>query len=290
MTRAWLLLSIVAACGGGGAATPDAPPTALGGDRPVKLQVPTTIEPGKRYPLVLILHGYGANGFVQQAYLGLHDLPTTHDAFVLAPDGTVDSMGKSFWNADPACCNLDHANVDDVAYLGGLLDTVIAERPIDPARVFVVGHSNGGFMAFRLACERADVITAIADLAGAAPSDPSTCHPAKIVPSLHIHGTADDTIPYAGADLPGGVHMRGAVETVAEWAGMEGCTGALTDGPRIDIEAGIAGDETLTSTTAGCPAGAAAEHWRIDGGGHLPDLQPTFRELLWTWLDAHARM
>jgi polyhydroxybutyrate depolymerase len=289
MRRAILLAVITAACGGGGGgkAGPDA--GVLGGDRPVKLQVPPDVQPGQKYPLVLILHGYGANGYVQQAVLQMRDLPTFAHAFVLAPDGTVDSAGKAFWNADPVCCDMDHTGVDDVKYLGGLIDTVMAQQPIDPARVFVVGHSNGGFMAFRMACARADVITAIADLAGAAPSDPSTCNPVKPVASLHVHGTADDMVAYAGADLGNGLHLPGAKQTVAEWAGKIGCTGALVDGGTIDIETYLAGAETQESSTSGCPAPAAADLWTINGGSHLPDLAPSFGTDVWAWLDAHAR-
>jgi polyhydroxybutyrate depolymerase len=284
--RSFVLL-FAAACGGT-AATPDAAPTILGGARPVKLQVPSSVQPGMTYPLVVVLHGYGANGYVQEAYLGIRDWPTAHDAFVLAPDGTIDSSGKEFWNADPVCCDKDHTGVDDVAYLGGLIDTVIAERPIDPARVFLVGHSNGAFMAYRMACDRADVVTAIAGLAGAAASTPSTCNPSRPVSILHMHGTADTEVPYAGADGEG-LHEPGAVESVAQWAAHDGCTGALTPGPSLDLVQSLPGAETQTNATAGCPPGAAADLWTITGGTHLPDMQPGFPDDVWGWLDAHAR-
>ncbi len=281
-------LLLAAACGSS-AAPPDALPVTLGGDRPVKLQVPPTIEDGKTYPLVLILHGYGANGYVQKAYLQLRDLPTEENAFVLAPDGLVDSTGHSYWNADPACCDLDHRGNDDVAYLGGLLDTVIAERPIDRSRVFIVGHSNGAFMAYRMACDRSDVVTAIAGLAGLAASTASTCNPQKPVAILHIHGTADTEVPYDGGQVAPGVIAPGAVASVAQWAQHDGCTGALTAGDTVDLEATLPGAETQESSTAGCASPAAADLWTINGGSHLPDLQPDFHTRVWTWLDAHAR-
>ena len=283
----YCVLLFAAACGGS-AAMPDATPTTLGGDRPVKLQLPPSVEPGKTYPLIMILHGYGANGYVQQAYLEMRDWPTAHDAFVLAPDGTIDSQGKEFWNADPVCCDMDHTGVDDVAYLGGLLDTVIAEHPIDPARVFLIGHSNGAFMAYRMACDRADVVTAIAGLAGAAASTASSCNPVKPVSILHMHGTADTEVPYDGGTL-NGVTMPGAVASVAQWAMHDGCTGALTPGATIDLDDSLPGNETQENSTAGCPPGAAADLWTINGGMHLPSLQPSFPDDVWTWLDAHAR-
>jgi polyhydroxybutyrate depolymerase len=278
-------LVMLVACGGGAAGPL---PVELGGDRPVKLQVPPTVEEGKLYPLVLILHGYGVDGFVQQSVLRMRDLSERYGAFVMAPDGTADSTGRGFWNADPACCDLDHTGVDDVAYLGGLIDTVIAQRPIDPARVYVIGHSNGAWMAYRLACDRADVVTAIAGLAGAAPSIRTSCAPSRPVALLHMHGTADDTVLYAGEDR-GDIKQPGAVASVAQWAAYDGCTGALVNGARLDLEPTLAGAETQTASTAGCPAGAAADLWTIEGGAHLPDIGPSFPSEVWAWLDAHPR-
>src|SRR5438270_58051 len=98
MLRRVVLGVALAACGSSAAP----PPTlTFGGDRPVTLQVPPHLDQGKRYPLVLILHGYGASGFVQEAYFGMNQAAVEDRAFVLAPDGLVDSTGHEFWNADP---------------------------------------------------------------------------------------------------------------------------------------------------------------------------------------------
>src|SRR4051794_37148555 len=143
MLRASIAFVLLAACGGS-----DGPrPITFGGDRPVDLKVPATLTPGKDYPLVVVLHGYGVNGFVQSAFFGTTTLPANDQALVLAPEGTVDSTGNQFWNADPACCDFGHTNVDDVAYIGGLIDDVMDAWPVDPKQVYVIGHSNGGYMA-----------------------------------------------------------------------------------------------------------------------------------------------
>lgn len=282
----------LAACSSSGDDAPpvDAPvsrPLVFGGDRPVTLQVPDDFDPTKQYPLLLILHGYGAGGFVQQGYLGLNDVANREQLLVLAPEGTTDQSGKQFWNADQACCDLFDSGVDDVAYLGGLLDDVRAAWPVDDQLVAIVGHSNGAFMAYRMACARADVVTAIAGLAGHATTMPA-CAPARAVSVLHIHGTSDDTVPYeTGTFL--GVESPGAVDSVGQWATRNQCPGALTAGARVDLERGIAGDETLLSSTGGCPGGGAADLWTIDAGGHLPMLQPRFAGDVVQWLRDHER-
>ncbi|HVV87777.1 MAG TPA: PHB depolymerase family esterase [Kofleriaceae bacterium] len=285
-----------AACGGGddGAASVDAGldgngrPTVFGGDRPTTLQVPVTFDASKKYPLLLILHGYGVNGYIQQLYFGLSDVADTGDMLVLAPDGTKDTQGSQFWNADPACCDFGHTGVDDVGYLGKLIDDVSAAWPVDPARIMVVGHSNGAFMAYRMACDRADVIGAIAGLAGHAASAGVACAPARPVSVLHLHGTADEEVPYTTGDF-GGVTSPGAVDSVAAWATLNGCTGTPADAGRKDLDSSLPGLETTVSVTGGCPATGAAELWTIVGATHIPQFTPEFKTDLIDWLTAHHR-
>jgi len=282
-----LLLGAAACGGGGGDEAPDAhPSTSYGGDRPVDLQTPA-ITPGEQYPLVMVLHGYGASGLIQTAYFQLTDLPD-EGIFLLSPDGTIDANGNRFWDASEACCGADGPEVDDVAYLGGLIDAVMADWPIDPARVYVVGHSNGHFMAYRLACERADVITAIAGLAGAAPTvDGSGCDPAQPVSSLHIHGTADSTIPYAGGTDTW--QFPGAVATTDIWQAKDHCATTRTTLDPIDLDHNLEGAETIDELADGCPSGIDVELWTVEGGEHLLATNPDFGDRLTAWLLAHPR-
>lgn len=269
---------------------PDDPPVdrprTFGGDRPVILQVPVAFDEAQQYPLLLVLHGFGANGFLQQGYLKLNGVADRAGMFVLAPDGTTNPSGMQFWNADPACCDFGRSGVDDVAYLGGLIDAVAAAWPVDPARVAVVGHSNGAFMAYRLACDRADVVTAIAGLAGHATS--TACAPTQRVHVLHIHGTVDDTVPYESGVF-GGVQSPGAVDSVAQWASHNGCAGGPSPSDRKDLESGLPGTETAVDITTRCPAAGGADLWTIEGGNHIPPLTTTFPDELLAWFAAHER-
>jgi polyhydroxybutyrate depolymerase len=270
--RSVAIAIILAACG----STASPPPRTFGGDRPVNLEVPRTLEDGKRYPLVVVLHGYGANGYIQEVYFGLSQLASEGTAFVIAPDGLTDAKGKQFWNADPNCCDFDHRAPDDVAYLGGLIDEISAAWPIDPKAVFLVGHSNGGFMAYRLACDRADVVTNIVALAGEAAS--TTCAPSQPVHVLHIHGTMDDSVPFAVA-----------APSVQKWAGYDQCATTRAAGPALDLDTALAGTETRTEASTACPPGAAADLWTIDGAGHIPVITDRAEPVLWKWLTDHRR-
>jgi len=274
MSRRIALLIAIAACGGD--SEPTARPRVFGGDRPVTLQVPADFDPAQRYPLVLILHGYGANGFVQQAYFGLSGEADRRQVMTLAPDGLVDSTNMQFWNADPFCCDFDGRNPDDVGYLGDLVEDVMDAWPVDAAAVYAIGHSNGGFMSYRMACERADLFAGIVSLAGNASS--ITCDPSEPVNVVHAHGTTDATVPFSGA-----------VPSVDQWAGLNGCTGTRAPGADLDLEQSLAGAETHTATTAGCPEGGSVALWSIEGAGHIPAFGPAFEPTVWQWFTDHRR-
>jgi polyhydroxybutyrate depolymerase len=275
LLRAIVVAVVVTACGG--SSPPADRPTVFGGDaRPATLHVPDNfVDDGTTYPLVMVLHGYGVTGFIQDAYFEMS--PTPDGVFVIAPDGTVDSTGSEFWNADPACCDFGHTGVDDSGYLGGILDDVLAAWPIDPGAVHVIGHSNGGFMAYRMACDHADTIASIVVLAGAAASDASTCTPSQPVNVLHMHGSADDTVLYSVA-----------MPSVMQWAQHDGCAATMTPGPNLDID-NDAGAETTTATADGCPADGQVELWTLVGAGHIPGLNPDFSSMILAYMADHSR-
>lgn len=283
--RSLLPVVLFAAACGGSESKPMSTKT-FGGDRPADLKTPTELTSGKQYPLVVVLHGYTANGFAQAAYFHMQDLTNADAALWIAPDGTTSLTGEQFWNADSACCDLDNQNPDDVGYLGSLVDDIVKEWPIDEDQIFFVGHSNGGYMSYRMACERADRISAIISLAGNASSMPSACNPSEPVSVLHMHGTADGTVPYQGGAGFGGV---GAVSSVNQWADHDGCQTTRTTTVTLDLDTNIAGAETHGETLGGCPSGVGIDLWTLEGSGHIPIFNDTIAPTLFDWLVAHKR-
>jgi len=281
-----LLAAALSACAGARPTT--APPTLFGGVRPVVLQVPVAYDGSAELPLLVVLHGYTSSGAQQQTYFGLDSLVNTASVFLLTPDGTRDSRGNRFWNGTDACCDLEGAGVDDVAYLRGLIATVRRAYRVDPGRIFVMGHSNGAFMAYRLACEDATGVTAVVGLAGATWQDAARCAPAAGVSVLAIHGDADRTIRYDGGQITGNAYP-GAALTTERWAAAGGCAAPVEAPTPLDVDAAVPGAETSVTRWTGCAAGLGVELWTVAGGGHVPALQPAFAELVWDWLAAHPR-
>lgn len=265
-------------------------PDELVASRPYQIHVPTTYTPGTPVPLVVLLHGYGASGAQQSAYFGFDALAQARGVLVAYPDGTLDRDGRRFWNATDACCDLYGSGVDDVAYLTAVLDDVERRYEVDRDRVYLVGHSNGGFMAHRMACDLASRVVAVVALAGDVWTDPTRCHPASPVAVLQVHGDRDLVIPYDGGQVFGALGaVPSAPGSVATWAALNGCSGGLAaTGERLDLDSRIAGAETRAERWD-CGAGAA-DLWTIEGGGHIPSLRvPAWGDAVFEWLQAHAR-
>lgn len=246
----------------------------LGGDRPAKVSIPADYDPSRAWPIIILLHGYTASGTLQDYYFNFSAQRTDLGFIAVMPDGTIDQDGKRFWNASSACCDLYGTGIDDVGYLWGLIEEARERYNIDPSQIHIIGHSNGGFMAYRLACEHGDEIASIASLAGAALTEPARCTNPGKVSVLQIHGTNDETIAYEGG--VGAWTFPGAEATVARWAERNGCEAESTPGAPLDVDGGIPGDETLTEAWSVCDAGTAVELWTIPNGSHLPNLSAGF--------------
>lgn len=289
-----LILGLLTSCAGA-EPEPEAPdprrdplswPDEVGPDeRRAALITPSAYAPDDGFPLIVVLHGYGATGSLQQRFFRLGERVGERGGYaVLAPDGLEDITDRRYWNATDACCNFANVDVDDVGYLLGLIDEVESKVPIDPDRILFVGHSNGGFMSYRMACDASDRIAGIASLAGAMWYDTTECGATEPVSVLQIHGTADTTIKYDGGqirDLP--PLVPSALESVTYWADLAGCEGTTEDGP-LDYEAFEAGPDTNRRTWTGCQDGHNVGLWTIEDGEHIPTLTEQFDEDLLDWL------
>lgn len=257
------------------------------GDVPVT--VPSNYDPTTATPLLVVLHGYTSSGAGQDAYMRFSSLADNYGFIMIAPDGTQESAGQKnrFWNASDACCNFMGSGVDDSAYIAGLIDKVKAQYNIDDQRVMLFGHSNGGFMSYRMAYDHSDSIAAIASLAGANKTPSST--PSSPVNILQIHGTNDTTIAYDGADIQGNSYP-GAIETVETWAAHNGCAVTAEESGALDLDSSLDGIDTIvTRYTDGCQPGGAVELWTITNGSHVPPVSAHYSKLVVEWLLAHPK-
>ena len=261
---------------------------AFPGARPFKLQVPTAYTKTKPAPLIIALHGYTSTGADTEKYLKLGPVADARGILYVAPDGSLDNNGLQFWNATPACCNFSGSKVNDEAYIMSIINSVSKKYNVDQKRIYVVGHSNGGFMSHHMACSDSNRIAAIASFAGATYKDQSMCKPSQPITVLQIWGTADETIAYTGGALLS--PYPGAAETIADWAKLDKCSAKIITSPaKINIESSITGNATTVSSYAGCANKTTVELWSIAGGHHVPTLASDFATKLVNFLLAHPK-
>jgi polyhydroxybutyrate depolymerase len=259
-------------------------------DPPAELRLPSGLHGGERVPLLLVLHGFGVSSGLLIAKAGLNQVADQKRFAYLAPEGARDSLGRPFWNAGKSCCDLDHRQIDDVTRLRQLLDANLSNAAIDPKRVFVIGYSNGGFMAQRLACDVGDRIAGVVSVAGAAPASDVPCAQNTALAFLEIHGDADPIVHYAGGtvfdrtDVP---PHASAPDTAKYWAQHLSCAAELHDAQTLDLEPYVPAEETTVQRYDGCHG--AVELWTVKGGGHYVALQPPALDAIWSFVQAHPK-
>lgn len=274
-----------------GSASASAAPVSSGppaGAALAEIHVPAGLADGERVPFVLYLHGLGVTGEGLRKALGVDAFAASKKFAFATPDGQKNAKGQQFWNASRACCNFDNTNVDHVAELGALLTKARAMPQIDPARVYIIGFSNGGFMAHRLACEL-DGISGIASVAGAGPLPDVTCN-ARPVTVLQVHGDADDIIRYQGGialSKTGLPPHPSARATMKAWATREHCNPLPGTGGSIDLEPKLPEEETDVLRYSGCDR--PVELWTVKGGSHYIGTGSTAQGLIYSFLDGKSR-
>jgi polyhydroxybutyrate depolymerase len=181
-------------------------------------------------PVVLNFHGRGGSGAAIEQYSGFLPVSDREGFLLVSPDGTGSITG---WGAG---ASLPGWPVDDIQFGRDLLQTLKQDFCIDSTRIYAVGHSNGAFMASRLACDLPGEIAAIAPVAGIY-VPPEGC--STPVPVLAFHGTADDVVPFGGGVVRETYRYRGAEQELAAWAQTDHCTGTPTTrdlGPQLALE------------------------------------------------------
>jgi len=259
------------------------------GERPFTLVLPNNYQVGNPAPLIIGLHGYTAESPYAQSYFQLEKVADKKGILTVYPSGSKDSNGYLFWNATPACCNFDSSTVDDEAYLLSIIDSVSKDYAVDPARIYIIGHSNGGFMAHRMACNQSDRIAAIVSLSGMTYSNPKSCKPASPVSVLQIHGTNDAVISYTGGYLFSSAYPS-ARKTIDLWGRINECgKKAYRVLPRLDLDRKLSGAETTVLRYKGCKTRATSELWTINKGKHSPELSAKFADSVVSFLLSHPK-
>jgi len=245
-------------------------------ERTYRLYLPPSLDPGIPPPLVIVLHGGGGSGEKMEKLTlgGFNRLADTEGFIVVYPDAAHYPVAKPNWNdgRDVEKYPAHRDGVDDVGFLSALIDHLAKTYGIDRDRVYVTGASNGAIMAFRLACEASDRITAIAPVIGSmAENLAGTCSPARPVSLLMINGTEDPLVPWGGGDVRFGRQRLGRVIPVRDaiqfFVRRNRCDTSPGIAPMPDADPSD-GTRVVRETYDRCRQGTEVALYRIEGGGH----------------------
>lgn len=174
--------------------------TFQGKARVYRVYVPAAYDPVSPAAMVITLHGLGDN-MTNFSGIGMNYIADTANVIVVVPEAFPDALAGTAWNSGAGLLGYyPNANVDDVAFISALIDTVSAQYSINSKEVYACGFSMGGFMTQRLACQLNHKIRAFASVAGTFGSGYSGCNPQRPVCVVHFHGTSDQTVPYNGTN------------------------------------------------------------------------------------------
>jgi polyhydroxybutyrate depolymerase len=257
-----------------------------GGDRATSVDLPDGYSENNPAPLLLDLHGFMGDGLSQQRFSRLSNTARSNGFVYAAPDGSRNSNGDQYWNASKSCCNFDRTDIDDAAYLKSLIDEISKKVSIDPKRIYIFGHSNGGFMSYKFACTYPDTVAAIVGVAGAMDVLGNDCAISSPVSVLEIHGTADSVIRFTGGAIAG-ISYTSVEQTVDIWRKLDKCAGTPIAKENLDIDESLDGAETKVIEST-CVNSTVA-HWQIVDGAHGPTFSATFPKAIIAWLLANPK-
>ena len=171
-------------------------PSTVGDDRSVLVvqsdQLASSKDPSP-VPLVVVLHGFQSDAEVMAKISSLA-AEAGQKNFVAAFGVGVDKS----WNAEICCGTAVASEVDDVDYVRSMILTVEDQYPVDRSKVFLLGYSNGGMMAYRVLCEAPQLVSSFVSVAG---TNSSKCHAPVPRPFLQMSGDDDPVVPIAGSKV-----------------------------------------------------------------------------------------
>lgn len=239
--------------------------------RVYRVWVPASYDGKKAVPAVLLLHGGGGDLETMVRSTRMDALAEREGFLAVYPEGIGKRrFGQNFgtWNAGACCGEAKRLGIDDVGFLSKLIDRLREDFRVDADRVYAAGHSNGAIMCYRLACELAGKLAAIAPYGST--GEAVDCKPARALSILHAHGVEDSCADYKGGSC-GGCWSRilgmkadeqrpceSAADHSARWRRILGCSGK----PREWKEG------PASCAAYACRGGAEVALCSVEGLGH----------------------
>jgi len=229
--------------------------------RTYTLNLPPNYYESSGFSLVIAMHGGGGDANQFETTSKLTEKANASNFIVVYPEGVKSTgpIAARTWNAGGCCEYARDNNINDVKFISQLIDKLTASYKINAKKVYATGHSNGGMLSYRLACEVPDKIAAIAP-SGCTMMVTQPCNPSRPVPVLHMHSVLDTKVPYQGGIGLTGVYYHPLDSVMNVWSLKNNCVNPS----QIIINNG---DYKLTKWSS-CSGNVTIEYYLTQDGGH----------------------
>jgi len=196
----------------------------LGFHRSYLIHIPKNYNQTEARPLVVALHGAFSTAEEMEEETGFSDLADREGFLVVYPNGITLFGWFQHWNAGHCCGRAMKDGVDDLGFVSTVIEEVRRDFRVDSSRIYMVGYSNGGMLAYLFAAQKPETLAAVAVIAATVGSSPSPSEPeVRIaparapVPVIAFHGREDNSIPYEGGSQENNGHSYVSVKESMEF-------------------------------------------------------------------------
>jgi len=250
-------------------------------ERSYIVHIPHNYDASRATPVVIIFHGFNLKAEDMIRITGFNTQADGAGFITVYPQG---SGKQPAWNGGRCCGEAQKQNVDDVGFIRLLLADLGKVINVDTKRVYATGFSNGAIMSYRLGCDLADQIAAIAPISAA--QETEDCEPSRPISVIHFHGTGDKLNPYDG-----GSRFTSVKDSIQFWVNQDDCPTQ----PVTERSGSIVHD-----IYAPCVQGTSVELYTIESGEHAwpggeavsaeigkPTTEISATSLMWEFFMAH---
>ena len=224
--------------------------------RSAQVYTPEGFDSSFALPVVLNFHGFGGMAQDHMTYTDMASTADEQSFLLVCPQGSLLDGFPHWNNALPGPDNKSDA--DDLGYLAKLIQALDDEYLIDRERIYACGFSNGGMMAYALACYLNNEIAAVACISGCLGDTSAACAPIHPTATLNIHGTQDGDVPYNGSS-----EVIVAQDATAFWADRNN---TLASPSVTSLQSNSYALEHIRYEEG--DSNVVAEHYKVIGGDH----------------------
>ncbi len=249
-------------------------------------------------PLVIVLHFGGGNAVIIEQVTVMTEKAEQEGFIVVYPNGTGRAEDRFLtWNAGFCCGYAVEHSIDDVGFIGALIEHLQEELVIDASRIYVTGFCNGAALTHRIGAELSDKVAAIAPVAGSIGVTEDSVwwipEPANPVSVIIFHGVHDGYVPYEGGVTKSGAHIASVAQSVSFWVEHNNCNSVpektVNESGNIIVDSHSQDNGTEVVLYTILNEGHAWPGGKKFAGGDEPTQEISATDIIWEFFENHPK-